>query len=124
MSVDLEAIAQVCHEASRVYCDTLGEFIPHWYDLDSEGREDVISGVRFVIENRDKAPEEMHAVWRDSMIADGWTHGPLHDGEAKTHPNLVDYADLRDTQKRRDAMFRSIVATMMEALARSGPTEA
>lgn len=43
-----------------------------------------------------------HDVWAEGRIAEGWTYGPERDDVKKTHPCLVPYNDLPDTEKDYD----------------------
>jgi hypothetical protein len=35
----------------------------------------------------------------------GWTYGPMRDVAAKTHPDMVPYADLGQLERDKDAVF-------------------
>lgn len=60
-----------------------------------------------------KLPEELealaeemarnvHEVWALNRLKEGWTYGPERDDVAKTHPCLVDYDDLPESEKTYD----------------------
>lgn len=46
--------------------------------------------------------EHNHDIWARQRIADGWTWGPRRDDAKKTHPGLVSYAELSETEKQYD----------------------
>ena len=46
--------------------------------------------------------ENSHDVWAKLRIAQGWTLGPTCDDDAKTHPCLIPYADLPESEKDFD----------------------
>lgn len=56
-------------------------------------------------EQRSRSPEELHGSWMQSYFAMGWVYGPTYDREAKTHPDLVPYADLGQLERDKDAVF-------------------
>ena len=56
-------------------------------------------------ENRSRSPEELHGSWMQSYINMGWVYGPEHDPVAKTHPDMVPYADLQQQEQDKDAVF-------------------
>lgn len=63
----------------------------------------------------ERLAEHVHDVWAAQRLADGWTHGPERDDRKKTHPCLVPYAELSESEKaydRNTAMqtLRAIVA--------------
>ena len=55
-----------------------------------------------IAELSERLAEHIHDVWAQGRIAEGWTFGERRDDEAKTHPGLVPYADLSDSEKDYD----------------------
>ncbi len=43
-----------------------------------------------------------HEVWSVGRIRDGWTYGDLRDDENKTHPCLIPYEELPESEKEYD----------------------
>lgn len=50
----------------------------------------------------EKLARNAHDIWARQRMADGWSHGSRRDDEKKTHPCLVDYADLPESEKQYD----------------------
>ncbi len=61
----------------------------------------------------EKLPEELmplvealsknvHEVWAQSRLSEGWTYGERRDDVAKTHPCLVPYEELPEIEKAYD----------------------
>lgn len=54
----------------------------------------------------DELIEEMarnvHDVWAQGRIAEGWTYGEERDDQRKTHPCLVPYEELPDAEREYD----------------------
>lgn len=46
--------------------------------------------------------ENAHDRWALRRLADGWRHGPVRDDDKLTHPLLVPYADLPESEKEYD----------------------
>lgn len=46
--------------------------------------------------------KNVHEVWAQNRINDGWSYGPMRDDAAKQHPCLVAYDDLPDSEKAYD----------------------
>lgn len=108
-----EQLAEVCHEANRVYCQIIGdysqrgwEFAPDWQ------RESAIAGVENALNGA--SPAESHANWLAHKQAEGWLWGPVKDPDRKLHPCMVPYDDLPHEQKRKDALFVAIVRALSE----------
>lgn len=54
--------------------------------------------------------ENTHNLWANRRISENWSHGRNLDEESKTHPCLIPYSELPDSEKEYDRM------TAMEAL--------
>jgi len=108
-----DAIAQICHEANRAYYITIEDHsLPRWEDAPEWQLESAIRGVIAVMEAPTLTPAELHAAWMADKVAQGWVWGPIKDAEAKTHPNLVPYEELAESQRRKDHLFRGIVLAL------------
>ncbi|MDE6557677.1 MAG: Ryanodine receptor Ryr [Clostridia bacterium] len=46
--------------------------------------------------------KNVHEVWSAGKLAEGWTYGERLDTEKKTHPSLVAYEELSESQKDYD----------------------
>lgn len=55
---------------------------------------------------------QQHEAWSRDKIADGWAYVPVKDATAKTHPALVPYDQLPEGTRRKDALFRAVVAAL------------
>ncbi len=56
-----------------------------------------------------------HDHWALQRIAEGWRFGPDRNDKAKTHPDLVPYEELPDSEKEYDR--RSVVETLKAIIA-------
>lgn len=46
--------------------------------------------------------KNVHDVWAQSRISDGWRYGPERNDERKEHPCLVEYEELPDSERAYD----------------------
>ncbi len=46
--------------------------------------------------------KNVHEVWSQNRINDGWTYGPVRDDANKKHPCLVPYEKLPESEKEYD----------------------
>ena len=46
--------------------------------------------------------KNVHEVWAQNRIKEGWTYGPVRDDLKKQHPCLVPYDELPDSEKEYD----------------------
>lgn len=64
-----------------------------------------ISGIEFPLELNDLAEQmskNLHEVWSETRIQQGWTYGEQRNDELKTHPCLIPYEELPDSEKEYD----------------------
>lgn len=107
------AIAKVCHEVNRAYCQALGDNSqPTWEEAPQWQRNSAVAGVRFHLANPQAGPEASHESWLAQKEADGWVFGEQKDPEAKTHPCMMPFSELPPEQQAKDFIFRSIVHAM------------
>lgn len=50
----------------------------------------------------EKMAKNVHEVWAQSRISQGWTYGPERNDAMKHHPCLVPYEDLPEVEKAYD----------------------
>lgn len=50
----------------------------------------------------EKIAENVHDVWAQGRIAEGWTYGETKDNQRKTTPLLVPYSELPGSEKAYD----------------------
>ena len=55
-----------------------------------------------LLELTEKIAENVHDVWSEGRIEEGWTYGPVKDSEARTNPCLLPYSELPDSDKEYD----------------------
>ena len=55
-----------------------------------------------IIELGEKIAENVHDVWAVGRMKEGWTYGEKRNDTEKTHPCLVPYDELTDSEKQYD----------------------
>ena len=114
--------AVTAHEINRLYCLALGDASqPHWLDAPAWQQESILSGVRQIIEDPTITPEQSHAAWLSSKLADGWVYGETKDPDKKTHPCCVPYAQLPTAQQTKDVLFGAVVRGVLADAKLSSP---
>ena len=109
MTLTIEQIAELCHEANKSICEASGDNSQRqWDDAAEWQQKSAIDGVRFRIDNPDATAEEQHNAWCKAKLNDGWQYGKK-DADAKTHPYLVTYDLLPFAQRVKDHVFAAIV---------------
>lgn len=120
-----QQIAQICHEANRAYCRTIGDFSQVEWDAAPEWqRQSAITGVEFVLHNPDAPPSANHESWLAEKEREGWKYGPVKDADKKEHPCFVAYDHLPDEQKAKDYLFKGVVESLRGFFAKGTPAHA
>lgn len=110
MKITAEQIAEVCHEANRTYCRTLGDHSqPEWTVAPQWQKDSAINGVNFHINNPLATPHASHETWLKEKLETGWQYGPVKNLDKKEHPCCVPYNQLPPEQRYKDVLFQSIV---------------
>jgi len=105
-----EKIAQICHEANRAYCFTLGDFSqPTWDMAPKWQKESVIAGVKSALADSSKSAEQSHFEWMEFKRKAGWKHGPNKRPEALEHPCMRPWVELPPEQQVKDELFLAVV---------------
>ena len=74
----------------------MNKYIPSPINLDEvELPNDILSLVELIAKN-------VHEVWADSRVKEGWVHGEHKDSIKKTTPCLVPYEELPEEEKEYD----------------------
>lgn len=55
-----------------------------------------------LMELMEQIAEQVHDIWAQGRVAEGWVYGPQRDDEKKTTPCLVPYQDLPESEKEYD----------------------
>lgn len=50
----------------------------------------------------EQVAKNVHEVWAQTRLSQGWVYGPNRDDRLKTHPCLVPYEELPDAEKQYD----------------------
>jgi hypothetical protein len=109
------AAAKAAHECNRAFCVAIGDNsqVP-WEWAEQWQRDSAVAGVQGVLNGN--TPEQQHAMWSNHKLADGWKYGPVKDAAKKEHPCLVDYYDLSFEQKAKDAVYVTVVRSVLDSL--------
>ena len=110
----IDMVARSVHEAMRAYQAALGEpEAPPWADagaMQASSRE----AVEFALRN--SSPGAQHEAWARSKRRDGWTHGATKDETQKTHPSLVPFERLSESEQNKDAILINVVRALAPIL--------
>lgn len=55
-----------------------------------------------IVELGERIAENVHDVWAESRIREGWSYGKQRNDVTKKHPCLVPYSELSDSEKEYD----------------------
>ena len=110
----VECVARACHEANKMYCESIGDNSQlEWDKATDHVKQSAYSSVLYALEHPDVTPEQMHMNWRRDKIKAGWIYGKVKNEETRVHPCLVDYKDLPEEQRVKDNIFIDVVKLMV-----------
>ena len=111
----IKSLAKIIHEANRAFCQEIGDDSQQpWSEAPEYNHQSAMVGVKALCENPSLTPEESHDVWAKAKQDDGWVYGPTKDKEKKTHPSLVPYDQLSDSEKYKDHLVRAITKSYLD----------
>lgn len=109
----IHMIARICHENNKALCEAIGDNSqPSWEDAPEWQKKSAIAGVKFHLENPDSKPEDSHNSWMKQKEEDGWVYGKVKHPEKKTHPCMVPYAMLSESDRIKDHIFLQTVRSL------------
>ncbi len=108
--INVEFIARMCHEANRVFCESIGDNSQvEWDDAPEWQKKSARNGVHFNIQNPDAPASASHVSWLIEKANDGWKYGPVKNADLKEHPCFLEYSQLPAEQRAKDHLFKAIV---------------
>lgn len=112
----IEKAARAAHEVNRVYSREVMDDDSHlpWHNAPEWVRDSVFEGVRHIARQPDLTAAEIHGLWMDRKLSEGWVYGDRRDERAKTHPCLVPFHQLPVTEKVKDALFGAVVRAVLD----------
>lgn len=107
-------VAKVCHATIREFSSVVGrnKTTPVWEELSEQLRNSAVDGVLFHSKHPDATASDSHQNWFDFKANNGWVYGEVKDEEKKTHPSMVPFDELPDSEKAKDELFCSVVNIM------------
>ncbi len=112
-TITVEKIAQVCHEANRAYCESIGDNTQlTWGNAPLWQKDSAVDGVKYHIDNPDSQPQDSHENWLKLKYSEGWKYGEVKSEGKKEHPCCAPYDELPIEQRVKDSIFLSIVRAM------------
>jgi len=109
----INAIAKVCHEVNRAYCEATGDNSqPHWDNAPTWQRESACKGVQFRLDNPGCTAQDLHESWLRNKSEEGWVYAEHKNPERREHPDMVPYDQLSEHSKVKDHLFAAVISAM------------
>lgn len=112
MGLSIEQVAKIAHNTCMEYALAIGEVMLEWEAAPTWQKESCINGVKFHLAHPHAGPDASHNNWLEHKRADGWVWGPVKDTDKKEHPCFLPYAQLPDSQKVKDWLFKGVVTAI------------
>jgi hypothetical protein len=113
--IEMEAIAKVCHQANKAYCESLGDmYQTNWEHSPKWQKDSAISGVKFHLDNHDAKASDIHNSWMNEKLDAGWKWGATKDPESREHPCIIPFEELPKEQQVKDILFKAVVDALRD----------
>lgn len=109
--ITVDDIAQVARAVNTAYMSLSDEDKKPWNEVSEQTKNSLYFGIQQQLRYGYTA-QQQHEAWCESKRAEGWVYGAVKDVEAKTHPLLVDFSDLTEEHRTKDALFIAVVQSM------------
>jgi len=111
----VDRIAEAAHEVNRAYCLYVTEDYSQapWEALPDDLKNSTRNGVRAVADDPRLSLVQCHNLWMKQKVKEGWIYDPHKNYLERKHPNIVEYERLPLEQRVKDALFGTIVRTML-----------
>lgn len=104
------SIAIICHQANKAYCDNQGDNSQKdWDEAEEWQRVSAVKGVEFRLANPNASQSAQHESWMLEKLSDGWRYGLVKNPLTKEHPCMVDYSELPEKERKKDALFQAVI---------------
>lgn len=98
----VESAARRAHDTIAFMCATGA---PSWSATPEWKKAQCRNGVKWVLNNPEATPADVHNQWVELMVSSGWQYGPEKNEVTKTHPCIVDFDQLSKNDKMKDEIF-------------------
>jgi hypothetical protein len=118
MSV-IGTIAEAIYEACRQEASDSGRpIVPElWANRDEAFRTQFIATIERICQpGYETTPEQEHESWMQAYLDMGWQYGEVRDPVAKTHPDMVPFSELPESERQKDAIFLACCAVGRAAM--------
>lgn len=116
-------IAKLAHNMSNATVGNTNFLVPEampiiysWNDAPVEMQDSVLDGVRAILNQKVRSPEQAHENWMEHKADNGWHYGPVKDTEARQHPCMLPYSELSPYNRLKDAIFFDTVTHLIEMI--------
>jgi len=109
-------IAMKCNETVKLWYIAYGNEWKDWDELSDKEKNNIIGGVKYLLENQGLPKSVLHDNWVESKIKDGWKVGLLRDTDNKIHEYLVPYEQLPSFPKMKIGLFYDVVKAQIEII--------
>ena len=109
----IDSIAQTVHAALSAWSVAHDQpAYPAWSEAEDWMRDSTRQSVREALADPEGSAGRQHDQWVKQKADAGWRYGETKDADRKTHPMMVEFAELPDFEQRKDA----IVIALAKAL--------
>lgn len=106
---NLLVLASALHGATQVFPRPDGSCPVTWAQLTDADKERSVRALEELLDSDPRTPEGYHQLWWDLKIEAGWSHGEIYCDKNLTHPCLVPFDQLTETEQIKDKIWGALV---------------
>lgn len=101
-------IAEMLHSVTSKIPRMDGSIVENWEDLSEENKSLSAKAVQEIYNSPQKTAEQLHNLWMELKVKDGWVYGPEYDLLNKKHPCMVHFIDLPPSERCKDFIWEHL----------------
>jgi hypothetical protein len=113
--MNVEDIAEIAYALHVRSCQLFGDLTHSTYrDNEADAKARFRAGIDFHLANPKASAKAAHESWMAARTAEGWAPGAKKDIRARSHPQLVPWAEVPQHRRMQYDMIATVVRTLRD----------
>lgn len=106
-------IATVAVMVIAAFKSSIGEdAVEDFAVLPEPQKKSLLDGIEMLVADPDAGPDARHSAWVNGMLTDGWALGDEINEQNKTHPLLMSFDELPESEQIKEKLLHAVVRSM------------
>lgn len=109
-------LAKICYKTIRAYDKAITAYGPihAWTVATKTDIEAYMKMVSYAMIKTDCTPRDLHAIWHNHMVVEGWNYGMVINEIEKTHPDLTTFTFLPEASRAKYAILTGLITSVAQ----------